>query len=218
MNNETMRWKSLPDIDVATFNLILGQYREEVLEGHVPSTLVQPVAIACTGLVASGKSTITQPLALMIDAVTISSDVVREKFFTRGFNFKLVRNLVTQLLNDLAAKNYNLNLDFNVANDLSSLGICHAHGYRVFILHANPPESFIRHKVLSGNMNHNLTFFGSDSNVLELMLANRDDHLKRLNNLRAKYPIWREIDTSSDDLSHIITDLKTDFQVELTKK
>ncbi len=218
MDNRSKKWNYLPDIDATTFNLIREEYRKEILKGHVPSVLTQPIAIACTGLVASGKSTIMKPLATTIDAVTISTDIIRERFFTQGFNFKLVRDLVAQLLDSLVAENYNLNLDFNVANDLASLDVCAAHGYRIFILHTNPPESFIRRKVLSGSMNHNLTFFGSDNNVLELMLANRDDHLKRLNDLKAKYPIWREIDTSNNDLSQIITDLKTDFQVELTKK
>lgn len=206
-----------PNIDGVSRAALFNDYLKEILKGHEPSPLRQPVVLACAGLVASGKSTITSPLAQMADCVTVSSDHIREEFFKRGFNFNSFRALMSDIITTLAIKKYNIFLDFNIATNLPTLDGLFAKGYRSYIIHANPPETFIKDKILSGKMKHELSFFPKDAHVYRSFLGWRDEHLKNLSKVKNNYGIWREVDTSSTNLSGIIENLKNDFMLELQK-
>jgi 8-oxo-dGTP pyrophosphatase MutT (NUDIX family) len=142
---------------------IRGKMVEELYNGlragKRPATYRHPAALACTGLVASGKSTITEPLAEAIGAVRISSDYIREVFFQKGYNFKEVRAVIRMLLSKFEADGYNIFLDFNISTNIGILDELKSIGYKIYVVHANPPESFIKNKILSGNMKHELSFF-----------------------------------------------------------
>lgn len=215
MSTYSQRWTSLPDIDAKSLDTLTDEYRHSILVGHSPTSYTHPFVLAATGLVASGKSTVTQPLADSADTVTVSTDVIREMLYKKGFNFRHLRIIGTRIIDQLINERYNLNLDFNIANDTTPLDKCKRAGYKLFIIHANPPESFIKEKIISGSMKHELTFFGDDQAVLEVMLRNTENHLKRLDELKHTYPIWREVDTSSKDLPELITNLRSDFLEEI---
>lgn len=200
--------------DSAYEGMLTSQY-EQLSSGKSHSSLKTPVAVTCTGLVASGKSTITAPLAQMVDAVTISSDLVREEFFQAGYNFKQIRPFVRDLLKRAVSDGYNVFLDLNAANSLPLLDYLSESGYRIVVMHANPPETYIKQKVLSGNMKHELSFFQKDEYVYDSMMTWRDNHLSALPLLQQKYGIWREIDTSRDDLPELIRTAKKDFAMLL---
>lgn len=184
--------------------------------GHSPAASTQPIALVATGLVASGKSTLTQPLADSIDMVTVSTDIIREMLYREGFNFTKARAIGMHIVGRLTHDRYNVNLDLNIANDITMLDECNERGYKVFIVHANPPESFIKDKIMSGRIKRDLTFFGNDNTALEVMLKNKENHIKKLGELKRRYPMWREIDTSRIDLQQLIESMRRDFLADIT--
>ena len=121
-------------------------------------------------------------------------------------------HIVSQLIRD----RYNINLDFNIANDITILDECSESGYKVFIVHASPPESFIKDKITDGRLKRDLTFLGNDNTALEVMMKNKENHIKKLGELKRRYPIWREIDTSRIDLQQLIESMRRDFLAEIT--
>lgn len=205
----------LPDINPTDRSKLYTTYLKEVLKGHQPSTYKRPLLLACTGHVASGKSTVTEPLAAMVDCVKISSDQIREMFFQNGFNFSSFRPFLFEILQEVSAKNYNIFLDLNIANYLQLLKELTSQGYQPFIIHANPPESFIKEKILSGNMKHELSFFSKDEYLYRAFLAWKDRHLQNLSQLKEEYPIWYEVDTADTNLDMIMKDMQQKFRLAL---
>lgn len=207
-----------PDIDQASTERLYRQYFEKIVSGHAASKYKQPIVLACAGLVAAGKSTITAPLAELGDCVTVSSDVIREMFFVNGFNFNGLRSFGKKIIEELIAKKYNIFLDINIATNIHILDALVDSGYKVFVIHANPPYDYIEHKILSGNMKHELTFFAKDEHVLKSLLSRKDEHAENLPKLKSKYGIWYEVDTSRKDLDTVILDMKEKFKQELWQK
>lgn len=206
-----------PNIDTQSRNRLYKQYLNKIVKGHSPTKLKQPVALACTGLVAAGKSTIATPLAHMSDCVTVSSDQIREKFFKNGFNFDGFRSFMKDILKELSAKKYNIFLDFNISTNMQVLDELVGVGYKPFILYANPPFEYIENKILSGDMRHELTFFAKDEHVFRSLLSWKDEHVKALPKLIKKYGVWYEVDTSRKDRDKIISEMKQGFIHELQK-
>jgi len=205
----------MPDEKLAE---LLDSYYSEIVRDKSPSSFTKPVVLGCTGLVAAGKSTVTLPLAEAIDAVRVSNDYIREKFFRAGYNFKQLRPFVQQLLKRLIEERLDVFLDFNVSTNIPILEDFLAHDYQIFIVYANPPEAFIKKKILSGNMKHELTFFPKDEFVYQSMLAWKDEHLTNVGKLREKFGIWAEVDTSRDDLQTYIPRLVNRFKHDLQFK
>ncbi len=205
-----------PDMSDETFQSMFEAHYAKITAGKSPSD--NPIGLACTGLVAAGKSTITQPLADQIGAVRVSTDFIREEFYQAGHNFKRIRQFVTTLINRLIAKKYNIFLDFNISTNQPTLDDLLAGGFRIFVVHANPPESFIKDKILSGNMKHELSFFPKDEHLYTSMLGWRDDHLAALPVLRQRYGIWYEADTSRGDLVDVIADMKQKLAADLQSR
>lgn len=208
----------LPDMPDDVMQTLLETYYAKITAGKAPTAHIRPVALACTGLVAAGKSTITSPLATTIDAVGVSNDFVREMFFRAGYNFKQVRPFVTHILERLVSEKYNIFLDFNISTNIPVLDMLNADGYQIYVTYANPPEAFIKNKILSGNMKHDLTFFPKDEYVYESMLTWKDEHVENLPLLREKYGIWREVDTSQKNLNDTIKQMQIDLQHDLSRK
>ncbi|MCA9325201.1 NUDIX domain-containing protein [Candidatus Saccharibacteria bacterium] len=204
----------LPDITPAKQDELFAQYIEGQTSGK-PKSQKQPVVLACTGVVAAGKSTITAPLAEAIEAVTVSSDKIRELFFVSGCNFKEVRPFMRRVIDMLAAKRYNIFLDFNISTNTPILDQLLEKGYKTYITHANPPADFVQNKILSGNMKHELTFFPKDEFLYASMQEWKDEHFASLPILKQRYGIWREVDTSQPNLGSVIEEMKVDFQAEL---
>ncbi len=202
-----------PDMNDKTFQKMFDAHYAKITAGKEPSD--SPVGLACTGFVAAGKSTITQPLADQIGAIRVSTDFIREEFYRAGYNFKRIRQFVTTLINRLISERYNIFLDFNISTNQPTLDDLLNGGYRIFIVHANPPESFIKNKILSGNMKHELSFFPKDKHLYTSMLGWRDDHIAALPVLRQKYGIWYEVDTSRPDLSRVMADMKQKLATDL---
>lgn len=198
----------LPDIETTAYEKLFQDYYTQITADIRPSTLQKPVALACTGLVAAGKSTLTAPLAEAIQAARVSSDVVRERFFQAGYNFKEIRPFIKRVLDRLIDDGYNIFLDFNISTNIPIIDDLNDRGYRIFVVHANPPESFIKEKILSGNMKHELTFFTRDEHLYESMLGWRDEHFENFPRLKQKYGIWYEVDTSRPDLLDTVQKMK----------
>ena len=209
------KYQFYSDIDDQNWSKLYKECIEEIKGNHQVSKFKTPIIIACAGLVASGKSTITSPLAQMSDCVRISSDLIREKFHRSGFNFDQIRPFVKQIVEELAAKKYNIFLDFNIATNVPILDMLAAEGYRTYILHANPPIEYIENKILSGNMKHELTFFAKDKHVHASMLSWKDEQPKALAQLKNKYSVWHEVDTSDPNLDTLLLNMKREFASEL---
>lgn len=199
-----------PDIDPPTKKKLLDSHYAQITHAKKPSSFSQPIAIACTGLVASGKSSIASPLAGHIGAVTISSDRVRETFFRLGYNFSQIYSFDTALIERAAKHRYNLFLDFNVSTGMTILDSLHTLGYRIVVIYANPPYSFIKEKILSGEARRRATrkgqvmsFFPKNEFLYESMLRWKNDHQTMLPVLKKKYGIWFEADTSKKDPQEI---------------
>ena len=216
MSTHSWGWESLPDIDATAMSELTDEYWHTIVMGHSPTVSTQPIALTATGLVASGKSTLTQPLAESVDMVTVSTDIIREMLYRKGFNFTKARAIVMHIVSQLIRDRYNINLDFNIANDITILDECSESGYKVFIVHASPPESFIKDKITDGRLKRDLTFLGNDNTALEVMMKNKENHIKKLGELKRRYPIWREIDTSRIDLQQLIESMRRDFLAEIT--
>lgn len=207
-----------PDMDDSAYQKMFDKHYAKVTAGKQPSVFAKPVALACTGFVAAGKSTITGPLADQIGAVRVSTDLIREEFYQAGYNFKRIRQFVANLINRLLREKYNIFLDFNISTNMPTLDDALAAGYRIFVVHANPPESFIKNKILSGSMKHELSFFPKDEHLYTSMLGWREDHIAALPVLRQKYGIWYEADTSRPDLPKIIRDMQNKLAADLGEK
>lgn len=206
----------LPDITPDQEAELFNQYIQKQTVGK-SGAKKHPIALACTGVVASGKSTITTPLAEISDAVTVSTDEIRELFFVNGCNFKEVRPFVRRVIDKLAAEDYNIFLDFNISTNTPILDQLLEKGYKTYITHANPPADFVQNKILSGNMKHELTFFSKDEFLYLSMQEWKDEHLASLPALKQRYGIWREVDTSQPNLDSVIEKMKVDFQAELQR-
>lgn len=141
----------------------------------------------------------------------VSSDYIREMFFKAGYNFDQVRPFIGLLLERLTSERYDIFLDFNISTNIPILDMLKTAGYRIFVIHANPPESFIKEKILTGNMKHELTFFPKDEHVYESMLGWREEHYAHLPELKQKHGIWYEVDTSRTDLKKVIRDMSERF-------
>ncbi|HSH55737.1 MAG TPA: NUDIX domain-containing protein [Candidatus Limnocylindrales bacterium] len=202
----------LPDITDNEMQKMLESHYVEIINGKKPSDLRQPIALAVTGLVASGKSTVTTPLADIAGAVRISSDYIREMLFRAGYNFKEVRPFMARLMERLVSDKYNLFLDFNISTNIDVLDKLKGLNYRVYVIRANPPEEFIKEKILSGNMKHELTFFTKDAHVYESMLSWKDEHVANLPGLKEKYSVWHEVDTSRVDLKEVMKHMQDKFK------
>ena len=208
----------LPDIPSGVLQTMADEYYMQNTSSKQPSSLQKPVVITCTGLVAAGKSTVTSPLAKLIDAVPVSSDRIRGLLFQAGYNFKELQTFITKVLQRLTAEKYNIFLDYNISTNMPRLDALNTAEYRIFIVHANPLESFIKHKILSGNMKHELSFFPKDEYLYESMQAWKHEHLAQIAILKEKYGIWYEVDTSRSDLKAIMQDMAVQFKSELTLK
>lgn len=204
-----------PDIDEQSRTRLYREYLDKILAGHQPSRLKQPVLFACTGLVAAGKSTVTAPLAELADCARVSSDEIREMFFINGFNFGGFRGLMHDVNTELATQRYNIFLDFNISTNMPLLDELIAAGYKPFIVHANPPFAFIKDKILSGKMKHELTFFAKDEHVYQSLLTWKHEHAQKLPELRERYGVWYEADTSREDVAAVIAEMQQKFQREL---
>lgn len=206
----------LPEMPEVDLENLFNQYKSKITAGKQPSVYERPIVIACTGLVAAGKTTITLPLAESIGAVRVSSDNIREQIFSAGYNFmKIAHPLVARTVDSLAEERYNLFLDFNVSTNQHILEHLQTAGYRIFIVHANPPYSYIKRKILTGNMRHDLTFFPKDEHLYLSMLSWKDEHREALKQLRKHFGIWREVDTSRPNLSTVIKSMQKDLLSEI---
>lgn len=204
-----------PDVSEPEKIRLKDEYYHKIVNGHKPSTYTKPILLTCTGLIASGKSTVTSPLAQMCDCVTISSDKIRELFFSHGYNFRDFRPFMYDIIGEVINNNYNVFLDLNISTNSHLLDNFINNGYKLFIIHANPPIEFIKGKILSGNMKHDLTFFGKDKNVYKSLITYKDNHLDSLPALRENYGIWYEVDTSKSNLQKTIVEMKEKFGQEL---
>jgi 8-oxo-dGTP pyrophosphatase MutT (NUDIX family) len=204
-----------PAIDEQSRKRLYKEYYDKITANHHPSNLKRPVVLACTGLVAAGKSTITSALAGMADCVKVSSDEIRELFFVNGFNFADFRSFKNDILANLVAKRYNIFLDFNISTNQHVLDELINAGYKHFVIYANPPFDYIQNKILSGNMKHELTFFAKDEHVFKSLLTWKDEHIEVLPKLIQKYGIWYEADTSRSDLDAVMLDMQRKFKQEL---
>lgn len=191
------------------------EYYAKICTDKHPSTFAKPVALACTGFVAAGKSTVTTPLAESIRAVGVSSDDVRETLFRAGYNFKRVRLFLRGIITKLIEDNYDIFLDFNISTNIDILDELSAAGYQIFVVHANPPEDFIKHKILSGNMKHELTFFPKDEYLYDSFITWKHRHTEGLPRLRERYGIWYEVDTSRKDLADVMQQMQAKFKDDL---
>jgi 8-oxo-dGTP pyrophosphatase MutT (NUDIX family) len=214
----------LPDIDEATQRQLRDDYYTEITHGKQPSTFSQPIALACTGLVASGKSSITRPLAQEIGAVTISSDAVRERFFRLGYNFRQVHAFDAKVIERAAHDRYDIFLDFNISTSISILDKLQAAGYRTLVIHANPPYAYIRDKILSGKARQAaerkgeiMSFFPKDEFLYESMLRWKADHQAALPELQKRYGIWFEADTSAGSSAELARQIIERFHKEMHK-
>lgn len=207
-------FKDMPD-DI--YAQMVDDYYQSITKGKSLSKFSSPVAVACAGLVASGKSTITSPLAESINAVQVSSDLIRERIFQAGYNFQTVRKFARDIIAHLQNEKYDIFLDFNISTNMDILDNLQESGYKIFVVHANPPLSFIENKILTGNMKHELSFFPKDEFLYESLLGWKDDHLVLAPLLREKYGFWREVDTSRSDLCEAIANMVDDFQLELSE-
>ena len=211
----------LPDIDEKTKRQLLSTYYRRITRGKKPSVYSKPIALACTGLVASGKSSITFPLAEEIGAVTISSDRVREVFFQLGYNFKQIYTFDTKLIERVSQHKYNLFLDFNISTGVPVLDMLYAAGYQILVVYANPPYSFIEDKILTGKARQKaerqgeiMSYFQKDTFLYESMLRWKDNHIESLPRLEKKYGIWYEADTSRNDVKTIAKQMIAKFRDE----
>jgi len=200
----------LPDVPADTERQLSDIYYAEITRDQQPSTFSRPIVLACTGLVASGKSSITAPLAREIGAITVSSDAVRERFFQLGYNFRQVRAFDTRLIERLAQTRYNIFLDFNISTSLHILDKLQAAGYRILVTHANPPFAFIEDKILTGQARQAaerrgavMSFLPKDEFLYQSMLDWKPDHEAALPLLKKGYGIWFEADTSIEDSAAI---------------
>ena len=192
-----------------------NEYYAKITYGKKPTEFRNPIAIACTGVVASGKTTITYPLASMIGAVVVSGDQIREMFFRAGYNFKQLKPFIRKVLTLLVVEKYNIFLDFNISTNIPILDSLNSEKYKIYVVYANPPESFIKHKILSGNMKHELTFFQKDEYVYDSMLTWKNQCISKIPLLREKYGIWFEVDTSRKDLKDVIEQMKTKLMQDI---
>jgi hypothetical protein len=91
------------------------------------------------------------------------------------------------------------------------------------VVHANPPYSFVEHKILSGNARRAavrkgevMTFFPNDKFLYQAMLAWKDEHMANLQILKERYGIWFEADTSNGDASEIAKQVIKQFRTDMT--
>ena len=204
------------DMPEAEASALVDRYFAQAAQGKQAGQQT-PVVLACAGLVAAGKSTVTAPLATAIGAVKISSDEIREIMFQRGYNFASLADIIKSLVERLTAARYHVFLDFNISNNLYHLKRFEAAGYRIFVIHANPPERFVVHKILSGNMKHELSFFPKDKHLLISMEGWRDAHYKRMTELARHYGIWAEVDTSQKNVRTVVRELTERLKKELAQ-
>ncbi len=210
-------WLLLPDAPNDLLDKIYQEYRSTVIERN------QPIALAAIGYTAAGKSSSIAGLARSIGALRIRTDEFRTLVFEAGYNFAVERNDsnslppsgADDLVYEFASQRNNLFLDFKAGNNLNMLEKLRDSGYKVVLIHINPPRSWIEEKIQKHPNKHHETFGGPQS-IRAMMddAAEKDDLLlEKIRN--SEFNIWREIDPSRMDFQDQINEMQRSLLVEI---
>lgn len=212
-------WLLLPDAPEDLLNEVYQDYRADILVDN------QPIALAAIGYTAAGKSSSIASLARAIGALRISADEFRARIFRAGYNFATERNYsnslppagADDLVYDFARQRHNLFLDFKAGNNLTMLTDLRKVGYKVVLIHINPPRDWIEKKI-KNHPNQRHEVFGGPDSLLAMGndTAPKDDLLlEKLRN--SEFRIWREIDPSRDDVAEQVEKMSRDLLVDLVR-
>lgn len=161
---------------------------------QTPQWMLMPV-----GLIGSGKSTVTKPLADHFGLIRISTDEIRQVLKQKGFSYEGARDIAHNLQIKYLNQGYSIAVD---ANTGSATGIefnkktekDFPHVRQIFI-HINPPEEFIVNKL----KNYKHTWLFNDG---EEAVCNFKENLKKFS--LPNLPFIYEFDTSRENLDQQI--------------
>lgn len=213
-------WLLLPDVPPEVEKQIYDDYRQQIIQQN------QPIALAAVGYNAAGKSSSIAPLARTIGAIRVSSDIIRENVFRAGYNFAVQREYsnslppqsTDELVYELIDKRYNLFLDFKAGNNIKMLRKLKDSGYKVVLIHVDPPYDWIVEKVKNHKFSSkDLSFFGGTKSILASLKDTRPKDDNFIKQLLAEFAIWRRIDPSRADLPEQIEQMKRDLLVEINQ-
>ncbi len=147
------------------------------------------------GLVGSGKTTVTRPLAEHFGLIRISTDEIRKRFKSAGYSYEGAREISQELTEKYLDFGYSVAVD---ANTGSPRGLAYNEktkklfpNVRQLFIHINPPVEFIINKLK--NYPHTWLFKDAE-HAIERFNFHKDQF--KLPDL----PFVYTFDTSRDDL------------------
>lgn len=172
----------------------------------------KPLLFCSVGRVSSGKSTTMRQIVEPFDCVEISKDVLRERFYDRGFNF---RNVVGEVFGDVAKyfskKEYNIYLDTNSSTDWRFTKSFVDENYQPIVFYFDASEDFILENSKSKKL---MSFFKNSDHIMNSYYGNIESYEKTKVEYLSQFKPLRTINPvrfSEALLSDIIDEINSKF-------
>lgn len=152
------------------------------------------------GIVGAGKSTVVIPLSEKFSMVRISGDEIRKLLREKGFNWKKIRVMSSDLIEEYIALGYPVAIDSDCAGPETRKKIQEiAHAYQIpaVWIHINPPEEFIVNKLR--NYKHTWLYEDADQ-AIQNYYARKPLHAS------IEIPFSYTFDTSKNNLEEQINE------------
>lgn len=178
------------------FNLVLQEYEQLIF---IPKQKpINQFFLCPVGLVGSGKTTVTKPLAERFNLIRISGDEIRKILHDKGYGYEKVWDIGSLLAEKYARLGYSVAMDTDCATLRTREALeklAKELGAKVIYIHINPPEDFIINKLK--NYRHSWLFKDGEQ-AIENYKQRKPLH-ERLN-----LPYLFRFDTSSSNLEQQI--------------
>ena len=134
--------KDLPDKEMKK---IISLYEKTL---NIPKKKAKKQFLVCPiGLVGAGKTTVVKPLSEKMSLLRVSSDEIRELLKERGFNYGRVKEMAANIVKKYTQKGFSIAIDADcVTKDSQEYinKIANQAKIKIFWIHINPPEEFIK--------------------------------------------------------------------------
>lgn len=149
-DDESQEGKDISDHEIET---VLNESESSILS--LPPNTPQPFILAIVGMIASGKSTIIQPIAKHFSLVNISTDKIRRLLSNNDYNLRRTSDITFHLVNKYLSKGYGIAVDADAIakhNRDEMLKISDKFSVPILFLHVVTPEKIILERLNEKNL------------------------------------------------------------------
>lgn len=198
------------DISAEALEEVKSEYKKSLV---IPDTKLKPQFLLCpVGIVGAGKSTVVLPLADTLSMVRISGDEIRKVLQEKGFNWKKIRTIASELIEEYVVLGYRVAIDSDCAGPETRKKIqeiVDTYAIPAVWIHIHPPEEFIINKLRK--YNHTWLYEDADQ-AIENYYARKSLHE------HLDIPFSYTFDTSKNNLTTQISECVEIIEKTITTK